>query len=88
MKINKLISITATICLCLVSCGRCREPVPHKFHAGEIVRVKLTGERLSVVGKTDMYTRYDERYNVRNHEGNIRIMMSYELELDEQAERQ
>ncbi len=68
--------------LLLVACDR-SAPTPTKFQAGDIVRVKLTGERLGVVGLTNRPFVYDERYDVRNHEGYIREMWPHELERDE-----
>ncbi len=65
--------------LLLAACER-PTPTTAKFQAGDIVRVKLTGERLGVVGKTNRPFVYDERYDVRNHEGYVREMMPYELE--------
>lgn len=68
--------------LLLAACDR-SAPTQAKFRAGDIVRVKLTGERLGVVGLTNRPFVYDERYDVRNHEGYVREMMPHELERDE-----
>jgi hypothetical protein len=63
------------------------KPITPKFHAGDIVYVKLTGERLGVVRRTNKPFVYDERYDVRNHEGYTREMFPYELELEQPHER-
>jgi hypothetical protein len=68
--------------LLLAACDRPKPP-PTKFQAGDIVRVKLTGERLGVVRLTNRILVYDERYDVRNHEGYVREMLPHELERDE-----
>lgn len=68
--------------LLLAACDR-PTPTPTKFQAGDIVRVKLTGERLGVVRLTNRILVYDERYDVRNHEGYVREMLPHELERDE-----
>lgn len=68
--------------LLLVACGPSK-PAERKFRDGDIVRVKLTGERLAVVRLTNRPLVYDERYDVRNHEGYIREMWPHELERDE-----
>jgi hypothetical protein len=68
--------------LLLAACDR-PTPTPAKFQDGDIVRVKLTGERLGVVRLTNRPFVYDERYDVRNHEGYVREMLPHELERDE-----
>lgn len=74
--------VAVFIALLLVACDRQAHPAT-KFQAGDVVRVKLTGERLGVVGLTNRPFVYGERYDVRNHEGYVREMLPQELERDD-----
>lgn len=74
-------SAVVLLALVMVACHR-NDPQP-TFQPGQIVRVILTGERLAVVRQTNRPFVYDERYDVRNHEGYVREMLPHELERDE-----
>ena len=77
----------ATALLAILSLSSCEhEENQPKLKSGDIVRVKLTGERLSVIGHTNRFGVYDRRYDLRNHTGHIREMMAGEVELDMQPE--
>ena len=75
-------AVASTSFVLLAACDR-PTPTPATFQAGDIVRVKLTGERLGIVRLTNRPLVYDERYDVRNHEGYVREMLPHELERDE-----
>lgn len=72
----KTLAIATIMVFFLGSCDRKPTP-PDNFLRGEIVEIKLSGEKVSIV---DTYGRHGWRiYKVRNHEGHVRELFSEEL---------
>lgn len=73
MKLLTLIS------LLLASCVP-DKPLPDAFTRGQIVTVKVSGERGIVLGRTNRWLAYEEKYDVRNQAGVTLEFYPFELE--------
>jgi hypothetical protein len=65
--------------LLLVSCVPDKPP-PDAFTRGQIVTVKMSGERGIVLGRTNRWLMYEEKYDVRNQAGVTLELYPFELE--------
>lgn len=65
--------------LLLAACAPDKSP-PDAFTRGQIVTVKVSGERGIVLGRTNRWLMYEEKYDVRNQAGVTLEIYPFELE--------
>ena len=56
------------------------KPAPDAFTPGQLVTVKVSGERGIVLGRTNRWLAYEEKYYVRNQAGVTLELYPFELE--------